>query len=687
MSGFDNRVEALFEATLDLETEAERADYLARECPDPELRIEIESLVACHRDPDPIFTEKTKGSPTADTGGPNYRDRFLGQTLDGKYRLDQFQGQGGMGAVFLSTHLGTGRYVAVKLIAPEFMGKQEFLRRFRREAQAAGRLRHPNIVDVTDFGVTEVAGEKIAYLVMEYLDGCSLSEVLAEEKHLRLSWVVDILEQVCSAVQEAHQQGIIHRDLKPANIWLEPNTLGGYRVKVLDFGIAKLADTRGGGFFRSSSTPRQTQDRRSSETVADADAEGSRFGPAGTRVMSRQSGETAPEGRSDQPPAGSQGLTRAGAILGTPAYMSPEQCRGQELDARSDIYSLGNIAYQMLSGTLPFDGATATLLQAHQLSEPPPLSNRCKQVPRAVSRVIMSALEKDPEMRPQTANAFAHALRANAEALGVLYRRAFALYSEYFPQVIRLSLLAHVPVVVVSAVSVVMALNGARLGVASSVFLGVGLGLLKGVAAFVAGSVISGMIALIVVGVAAAPLKPVTLRSTFAVLRRRLRPLLRTGLLATLRILLGVLMLVFPGIIGMIRYCLWAPVVLLEGLENKAALRRSHELVARSWRTCIMAMLFQILVPALIQVTITRLISPAPARNDSVHVKVIGEISALSSIFVLPLVSIVLALVYLKMRQLGGELLSQLRPQIETSGQAPWEQRIRTRLSGRTRNA
>src|ERR1700754_2384374 len=169
-------------------------------------------------------------------------EHYVGQTLDEKYHLEQLLGQGGMGAVYLATHLGTDRYVALKLIAPQFMRTDEFVERFKREARAAGRLRHPNVVDVTDFGFAQVKEGRVAYLVMEYLDGCTLGDILAEERNLPLEWVVDILEQVCSAVNEAHQLGIVHRDIKPDNIWLEPNRLGSYRVKVLDFGIAKLAD-------------------------------------------------------------------------------------------------------------------------------------------------------------------------------------------------------------------------------------------------------------------------------------------------------------------------------------------------------------------------------------------------------------------------------------------------------------
>src|SRR5690349_14715502 len=169
-------------------------------------------------------------------------ERCVGQILDEKYRLERLLGRGGMGAVYLATHMGTDRYVALKLIVPQFMRNEKFVERFKREARAAGRLRHPNVVDVTDFGFSGDGADRVAYLVMEYLDGCTLSDVLTEENRLPLYWVVDILEQVCSAVQEAHQQGIVHRDLKPDNIWLEPNGLGGYRVKVLDFGIAKLAE-------------------------------------------------------------------------------------------------------------------------------------------------------------------------------------------------------------------------------------------------------------------------------------------------------------------------------------------------------------------------------------------------------------------------------------------------------------
>jgi serine/threonine protein kinase len=380
----------------------------------------------------------------------NGLEQYVGQVLDDKYRLERLLGQGGMGAVYLATHLGTDRYVALKLIAPQFMRNAEFVERFKREARAAGRLRHPNVVDVTDFGFARTANESVAYLVMEYLDGCTLSDVLAEEDRLPLYWVVDIIEQVCAAVHEAHQQGIVHRDLKPDNIWLEPNGLGGYRVKVLDFGIAKLGEVSlampeaPSSAQRNEDSPtlrlsakavaapaasgiaelelRQTalapDDSLETETLiqpsakSDENVQATRASEDGdqTRLFQEGAQVIAGPSRPATDPlatAGAIGLTRVGAVLGTPLYMSPEQCRGERLDARSDVYSLGVIAYQMLAGTPPFTGDTDTIISAHTNSQPAPLRQHNGKLPKRVSRVIMSALEKDPTTRPPTAIAFA----------------------------------------------------------------------------------------------------------------------------------------------------------------------------------------------------------------------------------------------------------------------------------------
>src|SRR2546430_1300012 len=139
--------------------------------------------------------------------------QLIGQVLDEKYQIEKQLGQGGMGAVYLATHLGTGRPVALKVITPQFMANEEFVERFKREAKATGLLRHPNVVNVTDFGFTNFGGARIAYLVMEYLDGCTLGDLLKKRGRLQLRFVIDIVEQICLAIDEAHKQGIIHRDL------------------------------------------------------------------------------------------------------------------------------------------------------------------------------------------------------------------------------------------------------------------------------------------------------------------------------------------------------------------------------------------------------------------------------------------------------------------------------------------
>jgi hypothetical protein len=176
----------------------------------------------------------------------------------------------------------------------------------------------------------------------------------------------------------------------------------------------------------------------------------------------------------------------------------------------------------------------------------------------------------------------------------------------------------------------------------------------------------------------------VTLRAAFDALRERWRPLLKTGLTASVRILLGLILLVVPGLVMMARYALWAPVVLLEGRERKAALQRSRSLAARSWRTIVVAMLFQTLAPDLVQRVITRLAGLSPAETASVRQNVVSELITLSSIFVLPLVSIVMALVYLKMRQLGGEEMTQVMTPIEEAGtRGKWQQHMRALVDSR----
>ena len=653
-------------------------------------------------------------------------DRYVGQILDDKYRLERLLGQGGMGAVYLATHLGTDRYVALKLIAPQFMRNREFVERFKREARAAGRLRHPNVVDVTDFGFARSGNESVAYLVMEYLDGCTLSDVLAEEDRLPLYWVVDIIEQVCAAVHEAHQQGIVHRDLKPDNIWLEPNGLGGYRVKVLDFGIAKLGEVSmttpealpstqsdehsptlnlsvkpaaaraatGVAEFELKETSLGPVDSLENETLIQPSAKNKEDVPLTrassdgdqTRLFDQGAEITAGPNRANTDPlatVGATGLTRVGAILGTPLYMSPEQCRGESLDARSDIYSLGIIAYQMLAGAPPFKGDSSTVISAHTNDPPTPLRQHNGKLPKRVARQVMSALEKDPAARPQTAVAFAGGLRANADGLGTLYRRAFSLYSEYFPEFLKLSLLAHIPMFVVTLMAVTLRLFESRLSKLTTIAIGAPIVLLTIAAQFLTASIISAVTAIIVTQLAVAPMKPVKLRAAFDILRRRWKPFLKTGIRVSLRIILGWILLLIPGLIMTARYLLWAPVVLMEGLEKKAALKRARSLAARSWRTIIIAMCVQLLVPAIVGSIVGALTGATTHEKHGLRVKVASQAAGLINIFVLPLLSIVPALLYLKMRQFGGETLNDVMSQIENfeGAHSRWQQRMRTRLT------
>lgn len=697
-------------------------------------------------------------------------DPYIGQVLDEKYRLERLLGRGGMGAVYLATHLGTERYVALKLITPQFMRNEEFVARFKREARAAGRLRHPNVVDVTDFGFTHTGAEGVAYLVMEYLDGCTLADVLVEERRLSLEWVVDILEQVCSAVHEAHQQGIVHRDLKPENIWLEPTRLGGYRVKVLDFGIAKLAEAESdsetpslAGAPAVTSGTNETalkaarltshshaKDHKSIANSRDLEIDTLIYSEAGNeraatelnaagvtaaqpaKEVATQLFEESPDDAdakstallqpaSDTPDddrtlmlgkatqqalreqqtrmktgatAGTE-LTRVGAIMGTPLYMSPEQCAGNLLDARSDIYSLGVIAYQMLAGETPFAGVTGNVMQEHIKTAPPPLRTRNKKVRKRAAEVVMSALAKQPEDRPPTAAAFSSSLRAQSEGIGSLYRRALALYIENFPKFLKLSLIAHIPVVITTVLLIgfEIAENAQPKGLSVgrvAVICGLALaGLLHIAANFVTAATISGVTAVIVAQLSLAPLRPVELRLGFALLKRRWRPFYKTSLLITLRIIIGFILFIIPGIVITIRYALYAPVVLMEGLETKAARHRARQLGSRSWRTIIIVLALQFLIPIIVSALIGRMTvikttdTGVHLSNSSIANQIYQQLTGLINIFIVPLTSIVPALLYLKMRQLGGENLTEVLDQIEGADdvRSEWQQRMRTRLS------
>lgn len=377
-------------------------------------------------------------------------DVLVGQQLDGKYQLEGLIGRGGMGAVFRARHIGTERQVALKVISPELTSHPEAIGRFEREARAAGRLQHPNVVNVTDFGVASTGGGSIAYLVMEHLSGFTLGEFLARETRLALSSVVDIIEQVALALQAAHSQGVIHRDIKPDNIWLEPDPRGGYKVKVLDFGVAKLRDEQDSASIAASHDSSMADP--SSTAVDDQTIVHTGADDMATLVRDHSS----PTGAGAQ--SSSPAITVAGSVIGTPAYMSPEQCRGDVLDPRSDIYSLAVVAYQMLTGERPFAGNTLQLISMHLNDSPPDLHEKRPDLPEGVTTLVMSALSKDPEQRPSTAIGLAGALRVHAEGPSILLRRGISLAVERLDLMGRLWLFPAAVIPVVAALVGVSAL-------------------------------------------------------------------------------------------------------------------------------------------------------------------------------------------------------------------------------------
>ena len=367
---------------------------------------------------------------------------LLGDILDTKYRIDRQLGAGGMGNVYLATHLGTTRVVAVKVIAPKWTREPQFLARFQREAQACGRLRHPNIVNVTDFGVAKAADGDMPYLVMEYLDGQTLSEFRKTNPHIALPLIADLLSQIGLALGEAHRHGIIHRDLKPDNIWMEPNGSGGYTVKVLDFGVAKV-NLLGDWAplppelpaVEPPSLPVSTQIQTQGdeiETIALAPAPSP---PASTKIQTHadevETVALAPtpfsfsSGSFD---SGADAQTMPGSLVGTPAYMSPEQALGKEVDFRSDIYSLAVVAYSLACGRLPFAGNTTELFE-HQGSGSPNAPARVNKIPGDVADAIRAGLAREPASRPPSAIDFTRRFHnaVDAEFLALRRSKAFLL--------------------------------------------------------------------------------------------------------------------------------------------------------------------------------------------------------------------------------------------------------------------
>lgn len=267
-----------------------------------------------------------------------------GLVFAGKYRIVQKLGSGGMGAVYQAEHMLMGRTVALKLLHSHLSTNDNYLMRFQREARIASKLTHPNAITLYDFGIEK----ETPFLVLEYVQGRTLKEILSEEGALPLNRIASILGQISGALQDAHTLGIVHRDLKPDNIMITKTRTGEEMVRVLDFGIAKLV------------------------------------GPVG-----HDAGVLA---------------TQAGVFVGTPAYMSPEQASEKEVDSRSDIYALGIIIYEMLTGEVPFTSDSPVELLFKHLHTPPKPIREIPQAPgisQELNAVVMKALEKNPDQRYQ----------------------------------------------------------------------------------------------------------------------------------------------------------------------------------------------------------------------------------------------------------------------------------------------
>jgi eukaryotic-like serine/threonine-protein kinase len=282
-----------------------------------------------------------------------------GTRLAGRYVVGEPLGGGGMAQVYRGEHETIGRAVAIKVLTRDLTHEPSIVTRFLQEARAASRIRHENVVEVTDFGETE---DGRPFMVMEYLEGEDLGHTLARERLLPWDRVQPILLQLLAALQAVHEQGVVHRDIKPENIFLLSRMGSPDFVKVFDFGIAKVL-------------------------------------------------------RNDTPGPGGRSLTIKGQLIGTPPYMSPEQCLGVDVDARADLYTVGVIAFELLTGRTPFESEDPVkILRLHVYEAVPAMAAMAPDVAvdPGVEAIVRRALSKDRDERFSSANELARALLREA---------------------------------------------------------------------------------------------------------------------------------------------------------------------------------------------------------------------------------------------------------------------------------
>ncbi len=458
---------------------------------------------------------------------------------------------------------------------------------------------------------------------------------------------------------------------------------------------------------------------------------------AGTKLISELVGTNERQPKS----ALTSELTHVGAILGTPLYMSPEQCRGERLDARSDIYSLGVIAYQMLSGKTPFTGNFTDVMTAHKETEPPPLE--AKKIPKKVKQVISSALAKNAEDRPLTAQIFASKIRAQSEGIGTLLRRALEIYSQHLPKFLGLAILLYLPFIVftILKVTVTSLYAGEAISRNTSSWLSGILTLGTTFVGIFCGHFITGTTTWTVTQILAMPLRPVKLRPALEAARKKWKTFAGTGLVSTILVFLGLLICLIGFPILYVWFALVSSVVMMENLRGRAALKRSKKLVMRSLGTTAAAMSLMLLVPMIIYLLISffaattvKSFSDTKEKVTAAHQEVeqsgetenveekneatngiqvtmgnenvvkinedadekpkLGGINGLiretaTEILMLPLqiliasfTSIIIALLYIKTRLVGGESLQDLLAQFEESEQprSNWQRGIKERI-------